>query len=143
MPMVTLVGERMAKKGNEFIYLGPSSECKNCRLKTACFNLKKGRKYRIVGIRDKRHSCNLHDGGVHVVEVEELPIVAPVEKNNAKKGSEVRITTMDCMHLDCNNFELCHNPAVQSNKKYRVVEPLEEIECMDGRSLMKAEVSGI
>ncbi|RLF26229.1 MAG: hypothetical protein DRN01_05190 [Thermoplasmata archaeon] len=143
MPMVTLVGERMAKKGAEFTYLGPSSECKNCRLKTACFNLKKGRRYRIVGIRDKRHSCNLHDGGVHVVEVNELPIVVSVEKNNAKEGSEIGITTMDCMHLDCDNFELCHNPAVQVNKKYRVVKLLEKIECMDGRDLVKAEVSGI
>ncbi|MCD6237626.1 MAG: UPF0179 family protein, partial [Thermoplasmata archaeon] len=34
MPSVTLVGERMAKKGLEFIYMGPSSNCKNCKLKT-------------------------------------------------------------------------------------------------------------
>ncbi|HID25965.1 MAG TPA: UPF0179 family protein [Thermoplasmata archaeon] len=140
MPMVTLVGERIAREGNEFIYLGPSSECRNCKLKTACFNLKKGRRYRIVGIREKRHSCNLHDGGVHVVEVEETPIIGAVDKN-AKKGLQIKVSTFDCQHLDCENFELCHNPALQSNKSYRVVKIMDQLNCIDGREIREAELS--
>ncbi|HDD57507.1 MAG TPA: UPF0179 family protein [Thermoplasmatales archaeon] len=140
MPSVTLVGERMAKKGLEFIYMGPSSNCKNCKLKTACFNLKKGRSYRITGIREKRHSCNLHDGGVRVVEVEELPIIAFIDKNS-KEGSKVKIDTMNCRHLDCEYFDICHSPLLQNNKEYSVIKIIEPVECIDGRELVKAEIS--
>ncbi len=82
----------------------------------------------------------MHDGGVRVVEVEELPIVAAVNKD-ARLGSKVKIETMDCMHLDCENYELCHNPAIQENKSYKILKILEPINCLDGRSLVKAELS--
>lgn len=72
MPLVTLIGEKLANEGEEFIYLGPNKECGNCKLKTVCFNLKPGRTYKITKIRDKRHSCNVHDENVIVVEVQEF-----------------------------------------------------------------------
>jgi hypothetical protein len=127
----------MAKKGLEFTYLGPSSECKNCKLKTACFNLKKGRNYRIDGIREKRHSCNLHDGGVRVVEVEEMPIIAFIDKDS-KEGRKVRIDTMECRHLDCEYYDTCHT---LQNKEYKVEKILKPVECKDGRELVRAEIS--
>ena len=37
MPLVTLIGEKLAKKDFEFIYLGPINDCRNCKLKTVCF----------------------------------------------------------------------------------------------------------
>ena len=73
MVLVTLVGEQLAVEGEEFTYLGSNNECRNCQLKTVCFNLKPGRKYRITKLRDKHHDCNIHEGKVIVVEVEELP----------------------------------------------------------------------
>ena len=72
MALVTLIGERLADKDKEFIYIGPNNECKNCKLKTVCFNLKPGKKYKITKIRDKRHNCNIHAGNAIVVEVQEL-----------------------------------------------------------------------
>lgn len=142
MPIVTLVGERLAKEGNEFVYLGPSPECKNCRLKTVCFNLKKFRRYRIVGVRDKKHSCNQHDGGVRVVEVEELPIVSSVE-GRIKEGNKVRIRFIDCKRMDCENYNICHEPAVEENRDYKISKVLGEMDCMIGKEMMKVELTEI
>ena len=72
MVLVTLIGEHLAVEGEEFTYLGANNECRNCQLKTVCFNLKPGRKYRITKLRDKHHECDVHEGDVVVVEVEEL-----------------------------------------------------------------------
>lgn len=71
MPLVTLIGEKLAKEGDAFTYIGPNNECRNCKLKTVCFNLKPGKAYKITKIRDKRHSCDIHDKNVVVVEVQE------------------------------------------------------------------------
>ena len=73
MPLVTLIGEKLANEGDKFIYLGPNNGCARCKLKTVCFNLKPGSHYNIVKVRDKRHNCNVHDESVIVVEVRELP----------------------------------------------------------------------
>jgi len=140
--VVTLVGERLAKKGNEFLYLGPNPECKNCKLKTVCFNLKRFRRYRIVGIREKRHSCNQHDGGVRVVEVEELPVIAGME-GKVKEGSKVKVKAMDCKRLDCENFEICHNPAIDQNKEYKIGKILGDMKCRLGKRMVKVELSEI
>ena len=72
MPLVTLIGEKLAVENKEFIFLGPQSDCKNCKLKTVCFNLKQGGRYQILKVREKRHSCNVHEGCVAVVEVKKV-----------------------------------------------------------------------
>jgi uncharacterized protein (UPF0179 family) len=72
MPLLTLIGNRLAKEGNEFIYIGPNNECRNCKLKTVCFNLKPGKNYKITKLRNKRHDCKVHDGSAIAVEVKEL-----------------------------------------------------------------------
>jgi uncharacterized protein (UPF0179 family) len=90
MPLVTLIGEKLAKNEAEFIYIGPNNECRNCKLKTVCFNLKIGRKYKITNIRDKRHNCNVHEGTVAVVEVQEMPIITAIEKKYSE-GSKIKI----------------------------------------------------
>jgi len=142
MTLVTLVGEKMAKEGMEFIYLGPHPECKNCKLKTVCFNLKKGRRYKILNVREKRHDCNVHEDGVRVVEVDELPLIAAVRKGT-RKNAKIKIKSPNCAHLDCKYYELCHNPAVLEDKEYKVIKLLEPIECKEGKGLIKAELSDI
>ena len=81
MPLVTLIGEKLAKENEEFIFLGPQNDCKNCKLKTVCFNLKQNCRYKITKVREKRHSCSLHDGNAAVIEVQELG-------NNIKKNDQ-------------------------------------------------------
>jgi len=73
MTFVTLIGKKLAKKGNEFVYFGIAKDCRGCKLKMVCSNLKEGRRYRITNVRDKHHDCSLYEGGVVAVEIEKLP----------------------------------------------------------------------
>lgn len=139
MPLVTLIGEKLAKKDNEFIYLGPNNECRNCKLKTVCFNLKPGRKYKITNIRDKRHNCNVHEGTAAVVEVQELPITTAIDKK-LSEGSKVKIENNGCRSIGCINYDLC-SVILQKDKNYKIIKIFEAIDCPVGNELQKAELS--
>ena len=138
MPLVTLIGEKLAKENLEFIYLGPNNECKNCKLKTACFNLKKGGRYRIKKIRDKHHDCSVYEKGVRVVEVEELPLIAAVDTKFVE-GATLKIDT-ECPHRACDNYMICNPMAIQRDKKYTVAKIIEKIDCPVGKKLNKVEL---
>lgn len=139
MPLVTLIGEKLAKKETEFIYLGPNNECRNCKLKTVCFNLKPGRKYKITNVRDKRHNCNVHEGTTAVVEVQEMPIITAIDKKHSE-GDETKISVKDCNSIGCINYELC-NIILQKDKKYKITKIYGKIECPLGYELQKVEIS--
>ncbi len=140
MPLVTLIGEKIAEEGNEFIYLGPNNDCRNCKLKTVCFNLKIGRHYIVTKIRDKRHSCNVHEGNAAVVEVKEMPILTAIDKNIAE-GSSIKIEIKECNNIGCTYYSLCKNIALQKDKIYKVEKLLDSIECHLSYDLQKAELT--
>jgi uncharacterized protein len=139
MPLVTLIGEKLAKKDCEFIYTGPINECRNCKLKTVCFNLKPGRKYKITNVRDKRHNCNVHEGTAVVVEVQDLPIIITVD-SKLSEGDTLKIEEKKCRSIGCGNFELCNSPP-NTNKKYKIVKIFKKIDCPLDYDLNKAEIS--
>jgi uncharacterized protein (UPF0179 family) len=139
MPLVTLIGEKLAKKDCEFIYIGPNNECRNCKLKTVCFNLKPGRKYKISNVRDKRHNCNVHDGTAAVVEVQDQPILTTVD-SKLSEGDLIKIEEKGCRSIGCGNYELC-NTSPNKVKKYKIIKIFEKIECPLDYELNKAEVS--
>ena len=139
MPLVTLIGEKLAKKEEEFTYLGPNNECKNCKLKTVCFNLKSGRTYRITNVRDKRHNCNVHEGTAVVVEVQEMPLFLAINKK-LSEGDESKIENKECKSIGCINYEFC-NVILQKDKKYKIIKIYESIDCPHGYELRKAELS--
>ncbi|MBD3263343.1 hypothetical protein GF374_03110 [Candidatus Woesearchaeota archaeon] len=139
MALVTLIGEKLAIEGEEFIYLGPNSECKNCRLKTVCFNLKPGRKYKIEKLREKQHDCNVHEGKVVVVEVSEMPISTAIDKN-LPQGTTTKVEKNDCGNIGCNNYEICTNIALQKNKTYKIKKVYGKINCPKGYNLYKVDL---
>ncbi len=134
MTFITLIGEKLAKKGTEFVYMGMGKACRGCKLKMVCSNLKKGRHYRITNVRDKHHDCALHEGGVRAVEIEEIPMVVNIPKDNAT-GSVVSFEPLSCKNRGCPNFLVCH-PLI-NNKKYKIVKVLETVECPEGFHLKK------
>lgn len=140
MALVTLIGEQLAKEDEEFIYLGPNNECKNCKLKTVCFNLKAGRQYKITKIREKQHNCNVHEGNVVVVEVSELPILASIDKK-VSEGAKTKVDKKECKNIGCDYFTICTNKAVQKSKTYTVKKIYEKIECPEGYELYKIELT--
>jgi len=94
---ITLVGEKLAKPGVEFIYYGPADPCKNCRLARVCVgNLEPGRRYKVVRVRNIEHSCPLHEGKVRVVEVIEPAIEVAMEPRLAIVGSKIKLSFVEC-----------------------------------------------
>ena len=140
MPLVTLIGERLARQDGEFCYIGPNNECRNCKLKTVCFNLKVGRRYKITKVRDKRHVCNVHEGTAVVVEVQEIPILTTIDKK-LSKGSKTKIEKKDCNSIGCEHYPLCSNIAIQKDKDYNITRIFESIKCPLGYDLQKAELT--
>ena len=115
MPLVTLIGERIAIEGMEFVYLGPNSDCRNCKLKTVCFNLKANRHYKITKIREKKHSCKIHEGAAAVVEVEEIPIITSVNKKYSE-GEKTKIKKEECNSIGCEYYYLCNHLLIPARR---------------------------
>ncbi|MFQ6060497.1 MAG: UPF0179 family protein, partial [Thermoplasmata archaeon] len=112
--LITLIGERQVREGNEFIYHGPLTNCRECRLKSVCFNLEEGRRYRIKGIRGVRHECKIHEDGVQVVEVESVPLSIALSGKSAIEGSTVLLEFPECHEISCKEYSICHPIALNS-----------------------------
>ena len=136
MTSITIVGEKLANKDEAFIFIGPQSDCKNCKLKNICFNLKQYHQYKITTVRDKRHSCSVHAGDAIVIEVEELPIETTIDKKYTK-GSVITYEKNDCDEQLCSYYDLCTNQALEPNKKYVITEILDDIPCSKGESIQQ------
>ena len=117
MAMLTVMGDKLAKKDMTFVFLGPLSECKGCKVKNICFHLERGRKYRILGVREVKHDCEVHEDGVKVVEVEKIPLDAALGKKHAIEGSTITIELPKCRNLGCQHHSLCFPPGVEMGRR--------------------------
>ena len=138
---VTLVGTVLAKPGVEFIYEGVAPECDICKVKKACNNLQKGRKYRIVTVRTTHHDCTVHLNGATAVEVMEAPISALISPEMAIVNSRIKIE-FTCNKADCRSFELCRPDGIVDGEKYIVTDVLGNAPdiCEKGRALKLVEI---
>ncbi len=134
MTLVTLLGKRQAKKGNEFTYGGPVSDCRECKIKTVCFNLKQGKRYRVVEVREKTHKCNIHDKEVQIVEVEEVPTEVVLSSKLAIEGSTVTFEECNCKNVSCEHYSKCHPWGIQPGTKVTVVKDKGKVDCSEGMS---------
>lgn len=107
--IITLCGKDWARVGMEFTFLGPKTECENCKIRRTCLRLRKGAKYKIIGLRDGTvQECPLHDEGVVAVEVVELPIIALIDSKIAVEGAKFHYESKKCGIFDCKMYSLCH-----------------------------------
>lgn len=138
---VTLVGTVLAKQGVEFIYEGEIADCGTCKVKKACHNLQKGRKYRIVTVRTTHHECPVHLNGATAVEVTEAPITLLISPEMAIVNSKIK-PEFSCNKHDCRSFSLCRPDGVTDGEKYIVVDVLGNAPniCEKGRSLKLVEI---
>lgn len=136
MTSITIIGEKLANKDEEFIFIGPQNDCKNCKLKNICFNLKQYHQYKITSVRDKRHSCSVHAGDAIVVEVDEQPIETTIEKKYTK-GSVITYETKECNEKLCLYYDLCINKALEPDKKYLITDILDDIPCSKGETIQR------
>ncbi len=140
MPGITLIGEHLAKEGTQFVFNGPSPECRDCKLKVACLNLEPGQHYRVVEVRPKHHDdCAIHQDGVRVVKVEECVNRIAVRRRQAVEGSIISPDRRECSVLGCPNYRLCFPLGVQK-QKYKVLSVGNPVECSIGEDLRLIEV---
>jgi hypothetical protein len=140
MVIITLIGEHQAKEGEEFVYRGPLTECRDCKLKAVCFNLDPGSAYMITGLREVKHQCRMHEDGVRVVEVEKVPLRCAVSSKLAIEGSTITLNGTRCGNLGCDNYRLCNPTWVTSNPKRRVTVLHGDIKCPDGSKMIEVDL---
>ncbi len=141
--LITLIGTKLAKEGNEFIFKGGARECEPCRLKKTCLGLNAGSKYRITALRNGGDlECFVHDSGVCAVEVIELPVEIGVESRKAIKGSTIVFEPVPCNITRCINYVTCRPSGLRRGDKFNVIRVGEDISgsCEKGYSLKVAEV---
>ena len=138
--LITLLGKDQAQSGNRFIFGGPVQECRECHLKNICFNLKKGCRYVVSNVRDKEHPCSVFEGGVRVVEVEQVPFRAGVPKSMVVEGSVITFHRQGCGVWGCENLLLSNPVDLADGSRIKVVTILSEKTCADGSSFLEALV---
>jgi hypothetical protein len=138
---VTLVGTVLAKPNLEFIYEGEVAACDTCKVKKACHNLQKGRKYRIITVRSTHHDCAVHLNGATAVEVMEAPITALINADMAIINSKIK-PELSCNKSDCRSYPLCRPDGVTDGEKYIVTDVLGNAPdiCDKGRALKLVEI---
>ncbi len=135
------MGTVLAKPNIEFIYEGEVAECDTCKVKKACHNLQKGRKYRIVTVRTTHHDCAVHLNGATAVEVMEAPITALINADMAIINSRIK-PELTCNKSDCRSYPLCRPDGVTDGDKYVVIDVLGNAPdiCEKGRALKLVEI---
>jgi uncharacterized protein (UPF0179 family) len=127
--IITLIGTRLAKVGNEFIFKGAAKECEPCKFNKTCLGLNQGSKYRIVNLRNSaKLECFVHDSGVCAVEVIEAPIRMAIESRKAIKGSKIAYEQLSCNYPDCDNFVLCRPAGIKAGEKFSIIEVEDDLE---------------
>lgn len=140
MVIITLIGEHQAKEGEEFVYRGPLTDCRECRLKAVCFNLDPGCAYTIKGIREVKHECRIHEDGVRVVEVEKILVQCAVDSKFAIEGSMITLGESKCENIGCAQYRLCHPHGMLKNSKWRVASIYGDIDCPDKMKMIKVDL---
>ncbi len=141
MAQITLVGERQAVVGHEFVYQGPQPECRECRVKAACLNQEPGRRYRVVQVRDVSHPCLLNEERARVVEVEAAPPECSLPARGAVEGALVGYEPLVCANAACANFRLCHPVGIERGARLRILQIGPGLACPLGYEIAAARVA--
>ncbi|WP_461862770.1 UPF0179 family protein [Thermococcus sp.] len=126
--VITLVGEKLAKPGVEFIYYGPAEACKTCRLARVCIgNFEPGRRYKVVRVRNMEHSCPLHEGKMRVVEVVEPAIEIALDPRVVIVGSKIKLSFAPC--TDPKKEDVFRPEGLFEGDTVKILEVVGEVEC--------------
>lgn len=136
MRKVTLVGERWARVGIEFLNAERCEAAGACPVARACQNLEWDREYRVASVRSIHHDvCVVHEEGVRVAEVEELPFVASLEAVKTR-GTAVRWNPPVCHIRGCPNWDRCFPHGPKPGSEYALEKIEGPLECPMGHSLV-------
>lgn len=139
---LTLVPVALARKGYRFTFNGPNAgeECQGCPVQKLCFGLQPGRRYEVRAVRDVKHPCGLHEEGrVRVVEVEEVPFTATLERKHLR-GTAAPWTWLVCRRPSCQNWSLCHPVGPVRGARHAIVKQEGSVECPVGFDLERVQL---
>ena len=125
MTTLTLVGERLAEPGTEFVYRGEASGCEGCPYRDQCLTLTEGRRYVVESVREDASTleCAVHADGVKAVEVDPAPFRANVAAESAFAGGKTGLEG-PCPHTGCPSHEFCEPAGADFDETYRINEVL-------------------
>lgn len=132
---LTIVDSKLALVGYEFINYGEANECKTCNLAKACLNLERGKKYRVIGVRDKEHECRIA-GRATVVEVEECDMAAAIDRRKVYPGSKIKFEPVACANILCKNMKHCKPEGIERGDACKILDSVGKIKCEEGRDLV-------
>ena len=143
MSTLTLLGERLAEPGSEFVYWGEASGCEGCPYRDQCLTLTEGRRYRVTEVRENANTleCAVHADGVIAVEVEPATVRANVASENAYAGSKTALEG-PCPHTGCPSHPYCEPTGGDFDEEHRISEVVGEPPhdyCMLDRDLTLVE----
>lgn len=137
--IITLLPPEQARVGYEFVHYGAAEECAGCELYKVCIeNLEKGRKYRVVDLREFEHPCRINEK-VRVVEIEEADVLASLEKKEAFVGARINFAPLACERVMCRNWTYCSPEGLQSGERCEIREA-DKLECPLGKNLTLAKL---
>lgn len=138
--MITLIGKDIAKKGFEFVFLGPAKECENCRFKSSCIdNLELNRKYVVTDVKDNEQKCAIHSQNIVIpVEIERAEIDVLTTSKNIFEGSTFTYNAPKCDEY-CEFHDFCFPEGLIENDKCIVLKNhgKHKGECKKGLRLTK------
>ena len=135
---ITIVGKNQAREGYVFMYSGPMPECKACKVKNICFCLSPGQTYKVTGVRDKTHACDVFSEGGQVVEVDISPSTIAIDGKKAIKGSVVTLKETKCKRIACPHYKACTMIGSKKGDKMKIVSVGEKVDCPEGRVAVDA-----
>ena len=123
MSTITLVGDRLAEPGTEFVYEDEADACAGCPYRSQCLTLDVGRRYRVESVRENAQllECAVHDRGVRAVEVEPVSVAANVQTAGTYAGSTVSLAGA-CPYVECPSHALCEPDGMEPDADARVLE---------------------
>ena len=131
--IVTLVGKGQAKVGEVFIHKGPGSKCAECEYSQVCVeNVKSGRVYEIVKVRDKTLFCKKYEMEMQVVEVVNAKIPSAIPSKQAIPGVIITFRTPICEDEKCAYYDLCFPEGLKSGDRCEVLEVIQSVRCSLG-----------
>ncbi len=138
----TLLYKGLAEEGYQFVFVGKTSECDNCRLTGVCLaNLEPGRLYEVTSVRDVVHNCAVHDQVV-TVTVHEPQLSVAVSTKNALQGSTITWKGAECKKYQCKYYRsLCHPEYIMDGDRLQIKNKLKKIKCPNKQKLTNVKVS--
>ncbi|MHA1345101.1 MAG: UPF0179 family protein [Candidatus Heimdallarchaeaceae archaeon] len=128
--IITLVEKEVAELNYTFTHIGSSKICDNCPLKKVCVGvLKENHSYKVVEIKQKKHTCLIENQPMMVCVVEEADYTISVEKQKYLENMILKRNSLKCKEILCENYDYCMSPLFDVTSKIKIKSILGKLNC--------------